>query len=305
MKKTREHLTTMGETGAGITSEDQINMDDDNEFMNKWSEYCTPFSYLSVAVSCSYHFLELIKDSFPWLWEMKDLISERPNVTPVGLGNSESMFDMSGYDAGYKTDDDDLKPASDEDDDDDDDDDDDMVTVPCKRLAGSSSKKKVTQAQKMKTPKADAPRNKKSKVLDRFADLASAEEVTNQMELDLKKARMENASAKIKAKAEIQIQRDKLKAEMRMLQKKQDHNYRMARLNLQLVQRQGGTLSSLSAGFYSASPNPSVVASALFNADKCSQSPASSFDTGLSSPFDLDNFEYDTSLSSPHLSTPN
>jgi hypothetical protein len=33
-----EHLKTMGETGAGITSEDQINMDEDNEFLNKWSE---------------------------------------------------------------------------------------------------------------------------------------------------------------------------------------------------------------------------------------------------------------------------
>ena len=28
----------MGETGAGITSEDQIDMDQDNEFLNKWSK---------------------------------------------------------------------------------------------------------------------------------------------------------------------------------------------------------------------------------------------------------------------------
>ena len=112
---------------------------------------------------------------------------------------------------------------------------------------------------------------------------------------------------KIKAKVEIQIQHDKLKAKMRMLQKKQDHNYHMARLNLQLAQRQGGTSSSLSAGFYSAPPNTSSVeVSGLFNADECSQSPTTSFGTGLSSPFDLDNFKYDTSLSSPaHLSTPN
>lgn len=39
MKKTREHLTTMGETGAGISTEDQINMDEDNDFMNKWSTF--------------------------------------------------------------------------------------------------------------------------------------------------------------------------------------------------------------------------------------------------------------------------
>jgi hypothetical protein len=30
-------MKTMGETGAGITSEDQINMDLDKEFTNKWS----------------------------------------------------------------------------------------------------------------------------------------------------------------------------------------------------------------------------------------------------------------------------
>ena len=251
---------------------------------------------------------------------MKDLISERPNITPVGLGNSESMFDMSGYEAGYRMDGDDSKPASDEDgeddtpeeeNDDDDDDDDRVSTIPRKCPAGPTSKKKAVQVRKMKAPKADSHRDKKSKVLDCYADLASAEEVTNQKELELKKARMENASAKIKAKAEIQIQRDKLKAEMRMLQKKQEHNYRMARLNLQLTQRQGGgTSSSLSAGFYSASPDTSSVGvSGLFNADECSQSPTTSFGTGLSSPFDLDNFDYDTSLSSPaapaHLSTPN
>ena len=246
---------------------------------------------------------------------MKDLISERPNITPVGLGNSESTFDMSGYEAGYRSDGDDSKPASDDDDEDDapeeenddDDDDDDRVTIPRKRPAGLASKKKAVKGRKVKAPKADSHRDKKSKVLDRYADLASAEEVTSQKELEFKKARLENASAKIKAKAEIQIQCDKLRAEMRMLQKKQDHNYRMARLNLQLTQRQGGASSSLSGGFYSASPDTSSVGvSELFNADDCSQSPTTSFGTGLSSPFDLDNLEYDTSLSSPaHLSTPN
>jgi hypothetical protein len=40
VKKTREHLQAMGETGAGITSEDQINMDEENDFLNKWSACC-------------------------------------------------------------------------------------------------------------------------------------------------------------------------------------------------------------------------------------------------------------------------
>ena len=182
----------------------------------------------SVAASYPYQLLELIKDTFPWLWEMKDLISEHPNITPVGLGNSESTFNMSGYEARYRTDGDNSKPASDEDDEDnapegednDNDNDNNRATISCKCPACPTSKKKAVQVQKMKAPKADSHRNKKSKVLDHYANLASAKEVTNQKELDFKKAWMENASVKIKGKVEIQIQRDKLKAGMRMLQKK-------------------------------------------------------------------------------------
>jgi len=37
-------MAEMGETGAGITSEDQINMEVSNEFTNKWGK----FSVLSI-----------------------------------------------------------------------------------------------------------------------------------------------------------------------------------------------------------------------------------------------------------------
>ncbi|KAH9984742.1 hypothetical protein BJV74DRAFT_797146 [Russula compacta] len=40
---------------------------------------------------------ELIKESFQWLWEMKELISKCPNIIPVGIGNNASDIDMSGY----------------------------------------------------------------------------------------------------------------------------------------------------------------------------------------------------------------
>jgi hypothetical protein len=36
---TNGHKNTMGETGAGITSEDQINVDTPNNFTNKWGTY--------------------------------------------------------------------------------------------------------------------------------------------------------------------------------------------------------------------------------------------------------------------------
>jgi hypothetical protein len=261
---------------------------------------------------------------------MKDLISERPNVTPVGLGNSESAIDLAGYEGGYKTDDDVSKPVTDEDDDEDDDaacdadtaeedndddaeDDDDGITIPRKRRAGSGSsakKNKMTPAQKAKASKSDIHRSKKMKPLERFADMASAEEVTNQKNLDLKKLQSRANMAKIKAKADIQIQRDKLKAELRMLEKKQEHDFRMAQLKLQLTQRAGAPASgSLSAGFYgasAASPHPSQAGvTGLFDSGECSPS-MRSFSTGPSSAFDFDreSFSYDTPLSSSaHLPT--
>lgn len=257
---------------------------------------------------------------------MKYLISERPNVTPVGLGNSESAIDMSGYEAGYKSDGDikgDIsKPVTDEDEDDaeqdtaaedDDDDTDDDLSIPRKRRAssGRSAKKhKTIRAQKVKASKSDIHRSKRMKPLDRFADMAGAEEITNQKNLDLKKLQSQAAMAKIKAKADIQIQRDKLKAELRMLERKQEHDLRMAQLNIQLTRGAGALASgslatgSLSTSFFGASPHPSQPeVTGLFDTEACSQS-TRSFSTGPSSGFDLDNFSYSTPLSSSiHLPT--
>ena len=38
-KITNEHKATMGETGAGITREDEIDMSQDNAFTTKWGTY--------------------------------------------------------------------------------------------------------------------------------------------------------------------------------------------------------------------------------------------------------------------------
>jgi len=36
--KTRDGMAMMGETGAGISSEDQINMEQPNQFTTKWGK---------------------------------------------------------------------------------------------------------------------------------------------------------------------------------------------------------------------------------------------------------------------------
>lgn len=43
VKVTRGHDQELGETGAGITSEDQINLDWPSELTNKWRKYLNPW----------------------------------------------------------------------------------------------------------------------------------------------------------------------------------------------------------------------------------------------------------------------
>ena len=81
-----------------------------------------------------------------------------------------------------------------------------------------------------------------------------------------------------------------------MLEKTQEHNYRMAQLKLQITLK-AGTSGSLLADFYDASLNPSQSGiSGLFNTGDCSQSTCS-FSAGPNSAFDLDSFDYSTPLS--------
>ena len=54
------HKKTMGETGAGITRADEIDMTQENHFTNKWGTYvvgkdkmcslCSPFSILELTI---------------------------------------------------------------------------------------------------------------------------------------------------------------------------------------------------------------------------------------------------------------
>jgi hypothetical protein len=167
-----------------------------------------------------------------------------------------------------------------------------MLSICQKRPANKHNK--ATPARKTNTVKSETPADrKKFKPLDRFSELATAEHITNQKELDLKALQSQNALAKIRARADIQIQRDKLRAEMRMLQKTQDHNYRMAHLNLQMASK-AGTSGSLPTDFYNASLNPSQSGvPELFNTGDSSQS-TRSFSTRPGSAFDVESFDYST-----------
>ncbi|KAJ7728689.1 hypothetical protein DFH07DRAFT_998729 [Mycena maculata] len=57
----------MGQTGAGIHNSAEIDMSVTNSFTTKWAE---------ISASC------------PWYFDMRNLIAQRPNLVPTGLGHS-------------------------------------------------------------------------------------------------------------------------------------------------------------------------------------------------------------------------
>ncbi|KAJ7489024.1 hypothetical protein FB451DRAFT_1390209 [Mycena latifolia] len=69
---TREYNAEMGETGAGIDNADQIDMTVKNPFTTKWAK---------ISATC------------PWYFDMRNLIAQRPNLVPTGLGHSSTGAD--------------------------------------------------------------------------------------------------------------------------------------------------------------------------------------------------------------------
>ncbi|KAJ7791375.1 hypothetical protein B0H13DRAFT_2173092 [Mycena leptocephala] len=77
-KTTRGYIEEMGQTGAGIERADDIDTTVTNSFTTKWCMYAPGNK---IAKEC------------PWFFDMRDLIGQRPNLVPIGLGHSDSAFD--------------------------------------------------------------------------------------------------------------------------------------------------------------------------------------------------------------------
>ncbi|KAF8958631.1 hypothetical protein BDZ97DRAFT_1761996 [Flammula alnicola] len=73
-KQTKEFIKEMGETGAGLNHADDVDMSMDSNITSCWSR---------------------IQEKHPWFWELKSLISERPNMVPVGIGNNSTGYNVS------------------------------------------------------------------------------------------------------------------------------------------------------------------------------------------------------------------
>ncbi|KZV60158.1 hypothetical protein PENSPDRAFT_694513 [Peniophora sp. CONT] len=77
----RQHRDTLGSTGKGIENEDLIDLDDSNEWVNLWKQ---------------------VKGQFPWFFDMRDLVGERPNLHTVGLISHSGNIGTAGSQEGEK-----------------------------------------------------------------------------------------------------------------------------------------------------------------------------------------------------------
>ncbi|KAF8174178.1 hypothetical protein K438DRAFT_2023231 [Mycena galopus ATCC 62051] len=235
--KARENITEMGETGAGVDTEEEITPG--TSLTTKWDQ---------------------IKGESPWFFKMRALIASRPNLQPVGIGNNDSNYDVSILIPTY----DDADTASSAPDDTQDlpiqlvdpksepeSDSDDEIPPKRKRVASKGPEDQKPTKKTKPQPATSAPAvpattapAKKAVVMsarDRFSATVLAEEETAQAVLGLKKdknsARKEVMIAKIKMEGEIRVAKERARAEekagkreLARLKMEQDHQLRMAQL---------------------------------------------------------------------------
>ncbi|KAF8815097.1 hypothetical protein BYT27DRAFT_7216816 [Phlegmacium glaucopus] len=229
----------MGETGAGIVYEEDIDMDLNNSLTQSWAA---------------------IKEKCPWFFKLKAIIDERPSVVPVGVGNNNSGYDVSILAPSENTSEfdwsdpglglDTIDAIADSDgigegdgeggngdyggngSDDGGDSEIEDAAVEKKIL---TTKLKAPTVIKCKAAPTETPETKMLKTSARAGKLTpisaitAKEEETTQKVLDLKKLKVkgetEKVLAKIKAKADLKMQQMKLRAEL--MQKKMDNEFRL------------------------------------------------------------------------------
>ncbi|KAJ7342722.1 hypothetical protein DFH08DRAFT_938129 [Mycena albidolilacea] len=243
-RTTRDYITEMGETGTGINNAVQIDMTVCNAFTNKWE----------------------IRKECPWFFDMRNLIAQRPNLVPTGVGNSTTGVsngviiplthpcqspDPEGMSMGQKrslieVEDDTgsgnnyepslptaLEPVPVD------------VEADTARIAGAGpvatakcAKKRpakvATSAPTDPVPTVAPKPSKKSKLVE-FSEIAKSEEKSCQKELDLARLRMRQTMKTMEAKGRLAEKREDRKQEERMmkwkmkeLKMRNTHKLRMA-----------------------------------------------------------------------------
>lgn len=160
-----------------------------------------------------------IEGACPYFFEMRELIGQRPNHVPVGLGNNDTAVDTSailrrspeftagGDFGGYVSEEWDIEEQSPQAQAEHENEDE----TPDNGIKGVlSTKRKVSDI--TATAPEKAPARKKKQKKDEFVEIAQAEEVTRQKEMDVAKARAEKDIVRAQIKlARIELEREKLR----------------------------------------------------------------------------------------------
>ena len=80
----------MGETGQGYMSEEELLGAKNPNLTRTWGEYIVPSAWTYANLLTAE-----VKKKCPWYFTLKRIISERPNLVPVGLGNNNAEYDTS------------------------------------------------------------------------------------------------------------------------------------------------------------------------------------------------------------------
>jgi hypothetical protein len=197
----------------------------------------------------------IIQQSFPWFFEMRTLIGECPNVNPTGLGNSATDVDMDSYRTG-KSGRDDLSEKLDvemdtevlADDEIDEEDFDELVNKEKAQLDAEQTNRKTAARSGKSKPAGRVPKEqKKKRKLEDFAEVAEAEEVTHQKELELAKAMVDKDRAKLEVKA-VEMAYKMQKLQDKSAKRKERAKEKASKLCLlEYRQAQGFTMPSIPA----------------------------------------------------------
>jgi len=169
----------------------------------------------------------MIQESCPWFFEMRDLIGERPNIVPSGLGNGNSNMDMSiftdgrgaasdrndeegGEEANSLNNDTELQS---DDRGEESEDSDKLDKRKGKEMDGMANKEVAKLGRTGAKPGNSRPtarpvkeKTKKRKA-NEFTDIAEAEELTQQRQLELARAKVEARKAMKEAEYTYKMQK--------------------------------------------------------------------------------------------------
>lgn len=200
--------------------------------MGVFASHATPpnIAYLSSKAE--------VEEVCPWYFQMKGIIGERPNMKPVGVGNSTSPVDLTILGSGVQgggSDSEDSESTILSGWDGESQGETQHHTGKNKRSASAAgldedikSKPRTPAHANASRPTAVGSKPKKAKGLDDIVEIAIAEEVSHQKQLELGVQKSKDKASRFRAEAEVK------KAAIEAKREREKHTHEIAMMKMQL-----------------------------------------------------------------------